>query len=329
MKTKLQSILIFIIAISLAGCMTSYVQTQLMGNKKIVSVPIPISDFTQISCAFPLKVQYSQSTDAPAAVLKTDSNLVACFDIRVENGVLTIKRNTDKEYRQFNPIPSFCELIVNSSVLRDVTISGSGVVNVITPLNSSAISSSISGSGQVNFLYDVTSDKFFTSISGSGKMSTYKLQAKQIDISISGSGEAFMDEVYSDKFCANLAGSGNIETNRLNAHLIYNSLSGSGTILNGKVKSEKFENAISGSGTVRAEGFAKQAAYAISGSGKAETENLTANFVSNSISGSGRVFVTAVETIDSRIVGSGKLFYSGQPRTIYNNVQGSGGVIAR
>lgn len=329
MKNKQHLILLLFAGRLLTCCTTSFVL--LNGDRNITEKVIPIANFNQISCSFPLTVQYSQSADttiAAAAMLKTDANITEYIDIRVENGTLIISQKQDKEHRNYNLRPSVCELIINSSVLSGISVAGSGEVNIVTPFNSRSIQTSIAGSGRINFLYDITTNRFINNISGAGKMSTYKLQAAKVHISISGSGEAFMDEVYSDNFSATVSGSGNIESNTLNAHQISNVLRGSGTILNGKVKCEAFRASINGSGTIRSEGVAKESNFALVGSGIIDCSNLTANTVNNAITGSGRVYITVIERIDSSIVGSGQLLFGGEPLRVNNTVQGSGGVKA-
>ncbi|MDR2980465.1 MAG: DUF2807 domain-containing protein [Bacteroidales bacterium] len=325
MKNKSHLILLLLAGFLLSCCTITFVL--LNGDRNITEKVIPIANFNRISCLFPLTVQYSQAdtTVAAAAMLKTDANLAEYIDIRVENGTLMISQKQDKEYRNYNLRPSVCELIINSSVLTGISVAGNGEVNIVTPFNSRSVQATIAGSGRINFLYDVTTDRFINNISGSGKMSTYKLQAARVNISIRGSGEAFMDEVYSDNFSATVSGSGNIESNTLHAHQISNVLSGSGTILNGKVKCEIFRASINGSGTILAEGVAKESNFALVGSGKIDCSNLTANTVNNAITGSGQVYITAIEKIDSSIMGSGQLFFGGEPRRVNNTVQGSGG----
>lgn len=326
MKKQLPFILLIALLYTVCSCEIIFPTIKIPGDKNIIETSISITDFNKISCSFPLTVMYSQSQGMTTATLKTDANIVPYLDIYVENGTLIIQKKNEKEQRGHQPEPTFCELTISSSVLNDISVSGSGMVNITTPFNSRSIRTAISGSGQINFLYDVTSDNFSAGISGSGKISTYKLEAAKVNMAVSGSGEAFSDEIYAEQFSAALSGSGNIESNKLQSKNISNSMSGSGSIHNGKIKSQKYECAISGSGKITGEGVTNEAVFAIAGSGEIITSNLKANYVNSSISGSGKVYITVIERLDSEVVGSGKVFYSGQPQTVNNSIQGSGGV---
>jgi hypothetical protein len=91
---------------------------------------------------------------------------------------------------------------------------------------------------------------------------------------------------------------------------------------------EKFNLRISGSGDIELhdELDVKNADIDLSGSGKAELENLHAENADIDISGSGDVKVSVAAQLRSRISGSGQVFYRGNPE-LDSKISGSGKVV--
>lgn len=107
-------------------------------------------------------------------------------------------------------------------------------------------------------------------------------------------------------------------------------LSGSGEIgVQGDFPDQNnFNLRISGSGDIKLHDMlqVKNTDIEISGSGKAELENLQAENADIHISGSGDVKLSVSEHLRSRISGSGKVFYKGDPE-VDSKVSGSGKVV--
>lgn len=91
---------------------------------------------------------------------------------------------------------------------------------------------------------------------------------------------------------------------------------------------DKFNLRISGSGDIELhdELDVKNADIDVSGSGKAELENLSAENADIDISGSGDVRLSVSGHLRSRISGSGQVFYRGSPE-VDSKVSGSGKVV--
>jgi len=103
-------------------------------------------------------------------------------------------------------------------------------------------------------------------------------------------------------------------------------LSGSGTITISGVAQPSVTVTISGSGIVHANGAADELDVTVSGSGQAELEALVSAAVRAVVSGSGLIAVTATESLDASVPGSGAIQYGGDPASVTQNVTGSGAV---
>ena len=101
-------------------------------------------------------------------------------------------------------------------------------------------------------------------------------------------------------------------------------LSGSGNIVVSGIDTESLTVTLSGSGTLTGSGSATRLAVAVSGSGNALFESLLANDVQAVVSGSGFITVTATESLDASVPGSGAIVYSGNPPDVTKSVTGSG-----
>lgn len=141
------------------------------------------------------------------------------------------------------------------------------------------------------------------------------------EISLSGSGLIHTELVETERLKLSTSGSGRIETTFVGDEL-ETSLSGSGEIYVNAVCNYA-EARISGSGRVDVEGEADRALYKISGSGKYYGYDFVVNHLEIDISGSGDMYVNAVETMDISISGSGNIYYIGDPE-IDTHISGSG-----
>lgn len=131
---------------------------------------------------------------------------------------------------------------------------------------------------------------------------------KEIDqISLGGSGTITSSgQLHSEEFKVNLGGSGRIEL-ELDATDVSASIGGSGDIkLSGKTN--EFRCSIAGSGSIKA--------YEL------QSNDLNAN-----IAGSGSIRTTVSTRINARVVGSGRVYYKGEPKYVDSKSVGSGDVV--
>lgn len=123
-----------------------------------------------------------------------------------------------------------------------------------------------------------------------------------------------------------VSGSGNIRgENTLESKDMYVAVSGSGK-LTLDIKAVQLESKISGSGNVSLKGSARNTELMISGSGNLDAENLASENCQVRISGSGNCRVQVDNSLDSRVSGSGNVFYRGNPEKLTNKSSGSGSI---
>lgn len=125
-------------------------------------------------------------------------------------------------------------------------------------------------------------------IAGSGSITAdNKIESRILDISLSGSGDIRIDNLKADKVTSLLSGSGNL-------------------FLTGQQPAGEFNSSLYGSGNVKATGF-------------------PVNDVNIKISGSGSCWVNATRNLVVRILGSGNVYYKGNP-AIDSSILGPGQV---
>ena len=106
-------------------------------------------------------------------------------------------------------------------------------------------------------------------------------------------------------------------------------LSGSGTIGAEGVDVDEFTIALSGSGTVSASGRAQHIDVELNGSGDVQLQELVAQDVRATMSGTGRIAVHATESLDASVPGTGSIVYTGNPPQVRKSVNGVGSVTSR
>lgn len=104
-------------------------------------------------------------------------------------------------------------------------------------------------------------------------------------------------------------------------------LTGSGNIVVDGIETESLEVTLPGSGTLTGSGTATKLDVTVSGSGSVQLTQLVANDVRAVVSGSGSIFVTATESLDAAVSGSGAILYAGNPQGVTKSVTGSGAII--
>lgn len=141
-------------------------------------------------------------------------------------------------------------------------------------------------------------------LSGSGSITTETINAEDLDVDITGSGDvdiAFVGSNLSSK------------------------ISGSGK-MNVYAECRNVDFKISGSGRIYLDGFSDYSDYKISGSGRVNAYDFWVDEADVDISGSGNVYLNVAEDLEGTISGSGKVYYIGNPR-MNVRVSGSGRVV--
>jgi putative autotransporter adhesin-like protein len=101
-------------------------------------------------------------------------------------------------------------------------------------------------------------------------------------------------------------------------------LSGSGAVTVAGLRGSRMTMALSGSGIVRASGAVGRLDVRLGGSGEVELAALRARNVHAVAAGSGQILVTAKDTLDASVPGTGAIIYRGNPRHVRTSVTGNG-----
>jgi hypothetical protein len=162
------------------------------------------------------------------------------------------------------------------------------------------------------------------------KVRNNTLQVKyQNNININTTRKLTVTIVYRDIEKISLNGSGTIVNKGVlnNSNLKVN-LGGSGNItLN--VDSNEVQSSIGGSGNIKLQGISNELECSIAGSGSIKAYELNTNILFATVTGSGNIRSTVNNKIKATVVGSGSVYYKGNPTYIDSNSIGSGDVIDR
>ena len=183
-------------------------------------------------------------------------------------------------------------------------------------------------------------------LTGSGRVFADRVESSEVEISNSGSGYMEIDSVLSETLILGNAGSGYISIIGSHASDVEANQSGSGSILcgtlngpgsvdirhssSGQVSAVLVDGAVldvimSGSGRVELSGEVEVAEYSLNSSGRIDALDLEVSDVEAINTGSGNIYVWAVDLLDATITGSGDIIYRGDPK-ITIRISGSGNV---
>ena len=103
-------------------------------------------------------------------------------------------------------------------------------------------------------------------------------------------------------------------------------LSGSGTLRADSVQARRLTVTLSGSGVVRVSGTVTRLDVSLDGSGDVQLGQLLARDVRAVLTTSGRIVVTATNSLDAAVRGSGAIVYGGNPAHVTTRVTGNGAI---
>ncbi|WP_411273672.1 head GIN domain-containing protein [Daejeonella sp.] len=200
-----------------------------------------VSGFTGISSSGSYNVIITMGSTENLR-LEGDAEQIAEIETVVEEGTLKIrnKNNNGSWNRNWS---GKVNIYVTAKSLKNITLSGSGDINVKGVVKSTNLSTTLSGSGNISLALEATNYSAIISGSGEIKASGHTENAK---INVNGSGDFEGNGLRTNVTSAKVSGSGNISVNADRA--LDAAMSGSGNIrYNGSanVKSSK-----SGSGRI-------------------------------------------------------------------------------
>ena len=211
-------LILFLITTTIITIISCYNVNKIKGSGNITSENHELTNFSSINLIGSIDVNIKFSDKYNCTVV-SDDNLIPYTKTEVINNNLQISIN--KNYSSTEGI----EVNVNSPEYDEVSISGSGDINIIDFKNDN-LSLNISGSGYITANGEVQT--LIAKISGSGDIISAELISKSATITINGSGNAKIWA--SDSISAQINGSGNIEYygNPIN---VKSKINGSGDII--------------------------------------------------------------------------------------------------
>lgn len=271
MKTLTAIIVSGIFALSATACTCN---SGLFGGKTVkasrnyVTKNIKVDNFTGLNLAGSPNVTYTQKAGKPKVEVYTSDNIVDLLDINVVNNTLNIKfkKGVNVSYNKL-------EIRVSSETLNNISVAGSGNVELANGLKTDHLKVSVAGSGDIDADNITCTGNLNVSVAGSGDIEGSNITCANLTASIAGSGDLKLDNV-----------------------------SAAGT-----------EASVSGSGTAILTGTSQEADYRVAGSGDLFASGLQAKRVSASVSGSGDIKCHATDFLKARTSGSGNIGYKGNP----------------
>jgi len=233
----------------------------------------------------------------------------------------------------YSLIASFTLLIIFSSCVDEIFLSGNGNVQTQNRQISGFDAVSSSGDYHVNV---IPGTEFSVQVKAESNLLPYietELSGRTLKIGTVGNHsirhhepiEVFITQP--ELTGLNLSGSGYIKTASFICDNIQIAISGSGDI-DAQVNAKMIKTFVSGSGNIILAGNADSSDFRISGSGKIKTYNLLQENCQSTISGSGDIYVQVNQTLRASISGSGCVYYIGNP-SVHSSISGSGKVMAQ
>ncbi|MDR3218755.1 MAG: DUF2807 domain-containing protein [Dysgonamonadaceae bacterium] len=212
------------------------------GNHQLENKQIDITDYEEISLNISADVFYQQFSDsAPYLQIHTDENIFASLDVKVEGRKLIISAKKDSLIK-----PSKLTIYTCSRNLKEVKIAGSGDITLKGEVNAKDFDLAISGSGSL-FADSLVCKDIEVRITGSGNAKLIGAGSHS-SFKVTGSGDIQAYNFYVETAKCTVTGSGDIQVN------VYKNLeaqiTGSGDILY-RGTPETVNSKITGSGSVR------------------------------------------------------------------------------
>ncbi len=221
------------LVIDLNGCSSKEVN----GSGNVISVSRRAADFNRIHLKGTGRVFLTQG-ETPSIAIKTDDNIVPVIKTTVSDGKLVISN------RNYHLRPTTLSYFITANDLKGIAVSGSADVTCDSKLVSDSLSALISGSGDVHLELDV--GRLESEISGSGSM-RFSGKTDSLDASITGAGSIRAFDLQAQNVSIKITGSGNCEVNA--AKTLNVNITGSGDVK--YIGSPQIIKKITGSGKIR------------------------------------------------------------------------------
>ena len=245
MKRFLLIIAIAFIGLTLGSCTININTETMKGDGHVVTREYDVNRFGEIVCALPATVNFSVA-DEYTCIVRVDENLLDYIDIKVEDGELVLSQPKPKggNYVNFNSTEFVID--ITAPEIDEITVAGSGDINILSPLSVKNLEVSIAGSGNVVFKEEIDIDHLELSVAGSGDIHLDKGTVQELEANIAGSGD-IVSYAEVQEMEATVMGSGDITAN-VTGKLEYQII-GSGDIY--YYGGTELEGKIAGSGSIK------------------------------------------------------------------------------
>ena len=256
------------VAVLVMVTLSSLASASIKGNGTMMTKEIKVSEYTSIrmggniSTSFGNMVKslfsgenkdsatpifiYTQKAGSPTVKVTIDSNLYDYLDIHVENRQLVVGTKNNKQLN-----PTRYEIRSHSASLNEVKVGGSSDFRIDGQLTTNALTLKVSGSGSIRAKENVKSGTINAGVSGSGNLYLTNLLTNDLEVRISGSGNANLGGS-SQRGDFAVSGSGNVNAYDCRINELSCSVSGSGDM---KVQAlKRLKASVSGSGDVAYKG---------------------------------------------------------------------------
>lgn len=197
--------------------------TTVKASKQYVEKQIDVKPFSEIKLVGSPDVVFTQKAGKPEVKVYTSDNIVELLDIRTEQSVLYIgfKKGVSVNYDKL-------EISVTSPTLNQVSVSGSGEVQLKGGLKTEDLRFKVTGSGSI-YGSDIHCNHFQSAISGSGDIIVGNLSTTAAEARITGSGDISLNGT-SETATFEVTGSGDLAATDLVTKRVSAKITGSGDI---------------------------------------------------------------------------------------------------
>jgi hypothetical protein len=173
------------------------------GSGRVVEKTFEVNDFKAVELATFGDLVIEMGEEGRVRV-EAEDNLIAYFEVTVEDGTLKIDSQDAVVFRTTRPVKFY----LTAKELDTIILSGSG--NIDAPdLEGERISIAISGSGDLR-ADDLSADEIALEADGSGNLNVEGCQAGWQEIDVSGSGDVRIDDLEADELQVRVDGSGSV-----------------------------------------------------------------------------------------------------------------------
>lgn len=193
------------------------------GNGDVITITRSTGDYDNIKCGGSMDFKLIEGKEGQITI-KGESNLLEYIVTEVKNGTLVVKVRNGKNINPSNNKPLI--ITIPYQDIDGVSLSGSGDVwnegiikskdfstavagsgDLILNINTNYLVANVDGSGDLNLKGRAT--KLKVRVDGSGDINAFKLDSKNVEASITGSGDIGVN--CSGELKARIVGSGDIE----------------------------------------------------------------------------------------------------------------------